>query len=150
MIVYFSIVLLVILLDFASKAVILNTLSKGPAIEVTSFFNLVLAMNKGISFSMFSNAGPYLLTILALGICAFIVYLIFKEKDAFTRCCLSLILGGAIGNIIDRVRFGAVVDFLDFHAFGYHWPAFNIADSCICVGVVLLLFRMIFKKEKNK
>ncbi|MBP5534521.1 MAG: signal peptidase II [Alphaproteobacteria bacterium] len=150
MIVYFLIVLLAVLLDFASKAVILNTLSKGLAIEVTSFFNLVLAMNKGISFSMFSNAGPYLLAILALGICAFIVYLIFKEKDAFTRCCLSLILGGAIGNIIDRVRFGAVVDFLDFHAFGYHWPAFNIADSCICVGVVLLLFRMIFKKEKNK
>ena len=150
MFVYFLIVALVILCDFASKVLILNTLTKDMVIEVAPFFNLVLAMNKGISFSMFSNAGPYILTALALGICAFIVYLLFTEKDNFTRCCLSLILGGAIGNIIDRIRFKAVVDFLDFHAFGHHWPAFNVADSCICVGVILLLFRMILKKEKNK
>ena len=75
----------------------------------------------------------------------------FKEKQAFAKFALALILGGAVGNIIDRIRFGAVIDFLDFHAFGYHWPAFNVADSAICLGVMLLLYQMIFmKKEKAK
>lgn len=150
MTVYFLIALLVILFDFASKALVLNAIANGSVIEVTPFFNLVLAMNKGISFSMFSGAGPWILTIVALVICGFIVYFMFTEKDAFTRSCLALVLGGALGNIIDRLRFQAVVDFLDFHAFGHHWPAFNVADSCICIGVALLLFRMIFKKEKKK
>ena len=148
--IYLLIILLAISFDFATKALILENLTRGEVIEVFPFFNLVLAMNTGVSFSMFSNAGPYFLTGLALCICAFIVYLMFTEKDVYTRSCLALILGGAIGNIIDRLQFKAVVDFLDFHVFGYHWPAFNVADSCICVGVILLLFRMIFKKEKNK
>ena len=149
MVIYFLIAALVILLDFLSKAFVLDTLTKGSVIEITPFFNLVLLMNKGISFSMFSSLGPWLLTSIAVIISVVIVYFIFIEKDVFTRTCLSLILGGAIGNIIDRIRFKAVVDFLDFHAFGYHWPAFNVADSCICIGVALLLFRMIFKKEKK-
>ncbi|MBO5997153.1 MAG: signal peptidase II [Alphaproteobacteria bacterium] len=150
MFVYFLIVVLAVLFDFGSKALILDTLSRGEAIEVTPFFNIVFAMNTGISFSMFSNAGPWILTAVAFVICAFIIYFIITEKDVFTRACLSLVLGGAIGNIIDRIRFEAVVDFLDFHAFGYHWPAFNVADSCICIGVVLLLFRMVLNKEKKK
>ena len=74
----------------------------------------------------------------------------FQEKDGFSRCCLALMLGGALGNIIDRLRFGAVVDFLDFHAFGYHWPAFNIADSAICIGVILLIYQMTFVKKEEK
>ncbi len=148
--IYFFIASLVILLDLGTKALILNALTLGSQIEVTPFFNLVLAMNKGISFSMFSGAGAWVLTSLAIIICAFLIYFMVKEKNKFCKTCLALILGGAIGNIVDRIRFKAVVDFLDFHAFGYHWPAFNIADSAICIGVALLLFHMTFYKEKTK
>lgn len=151
MLVYFIISTLIVLADFATKAAVLSHLSLGQSIEVTSFFNLVHVLNKGVSFSMLSNAGPVLLTALAILISLSVIYFMFKEKDAFSRTALSLILGGAVGNIIDRIRYGAVVDFLDFHAFGYHWPAFNVADSAICIGVALLLYQMIFiKKEENK
>ena len=148
--IYFLIAALVVLADLGTKAIILNTLTFGSAIEVMPFFNLVLVMNKGISFSMFSGFDAWILTAVAFFISAILLYFLIKEKDAFTRTCLALILGGALGNIVDRIRYKAVVDFLDFHAFGWHWPAFNIADSAICIGVVLLLFRMIFKKEKTK
>ena len=149
MLVYFIIATLIVLVDYATKAVVLSQLSLGQSIEVASFFNLVYVLNKGVSFSMLSNAGPVLLTALAVLISLSVVYFMFKEKDSFSRTALALILGGAVGNIIDRIRYGAVVDFLDFHAFGYHWPAFNVADSAICIGVMLLLYQMIFiKKEK--
>ena len=147
--IYLFIASLIILADIGTKALILNYLSLGHSIEVTSFFNIVHVLNKGISFSMLSNTGPVFLTSLAGLICIGIIYFLFKEKDSLSRTSLSLILGGAIGNIIDRIRFGAVVDFLDFHAFGYHWPAFNIADSAICIGVTLLLFQMFLQKKGN-
>jgi len=147
---YFIISLIVILLDFASKEAILRTLNEGMLVEITPFFNLVYVFNPGVSFSMFSDAGPVILTVLSLFICAWIVYFIVKEKDGFSRSCLALMLGGAIGNVIDRLRFGAVVDFLDFHAFGYHWPAFNVADSAICIGVMLLIYQMTFVKKEEK
>ena len=151
MLIYFIIATLIVLADFTTKAIVLSHLSLGQSIEVSSFFNLVYVLNKGVSFSMLSNTGPVLLTVLATLISLSVVYFMFKEKDSFSRTALALILGGAVGNIIDRVRYGAVVDFLDFHAFGYHWPAFNIADSAICIGVTLLLYQMIFiKKEENK
>ena len=146
----FFITTLIVLADFSSKAAILNNLILGETIEIAPFFNIVYVLNKGISFSMLSNAGPVILTLLAVLISLSVVYFMFKEKDSLSRTALALILGGAVGNIIDRIRLGAVVDFLDFHAFGYHWPAFNVADSAICIGVMLLLYQMIFiKKEKT-
>ena len=147
---YFVISLIVIALDFSTKDAILNILTEGTSVEITPFFNLVYVFNPGVSFSMFSDVGPVILTVLSLFICAWIVYFIVKEKDGFSRSCLALMLGGAIGNVIDRLRFGAVVDFLDFHAFGYHWPAFNIADSAICIGVMLLIYQMTFVKKEEK
>ena len=148
--IYFLIAIFVALIDLTTKAVVLSHLTPAQIIEIAPFFNIVYVLNKGISFSMLSNAGPVILTLLAVLISLSVVYFMFKEKDSLSRTALALILGGAVGNIIDRIRFGAVVDFLDFHAFGYHWPAFNVSDSAICIGVMLLLYQMIFiKKEKT-
>jgi signal peptidase II len=109
---------------------------------VTPYFNLVLVWNRGVSFGMLNTLGehgPWLLTGLAAGIGAFLIVWLYRETRALTRLALWLVLAGAVGNSIDRVRFGAVVDFLDFHVGGYHWPAFNVADSAIVVGALLIL-----------
>ncbi|MCL2439354.1 MAG: signal peptidase II [Alphaproteobacteria bacterium] len=115
---------------------------------VAPFFNLVLVFNEGISFSMFNFGGAaarWTLTILAATITGFVIREMLREKDITHKYAWAIIAAGAIGNIVDRIRFGAVVDFLDFHAFGHHWPAFNIADALICVGVGILVF---VKKKK--
>ena len=104
--------------------------------QITGFFNLVLVYNKGAAFSMFASADGWqtpLLILFAVVAAGIVSYLIVRNREK--RCCLlALILGGALGNLIDRLRFGHVVDFLDFHAMGWHWPAFNVADSGITVG----------------
>ena len=82
-----------------------------------------------------------------IGVC----YLLWKAKTKYHAVCFSLIIAGALGNLIDRIRFGAVADFLDFHLFGYHWPAFNVADSLVCIAVFLIIIEdFIFKKNKEK
>lgn len=126
-----------------------------PPVKVTSFFNYVLAWNRGVSFSMFHSdkpLAPVVLTVVALMICGIVFYWMKNEKDVKTQICFGLILGGAIGNIVDRIRFGAVVDFLDFYVGTHHWPAFNIADSAICVGAgYILLWNLFFAPiEKPK
>lgn len=110
--------------------------------HVTSFFNIVFTWNPGASFSLFRGLGevaPLLIIIATGAIIGFIGYYALRRASAAERLPLALILGGAIGNLIDRVRFGAVVDFLDFHIGTLHWPAFNVADICICVGVALYI-----------
>ena len=132
----------VLVLDQATKALALSVLSGRPPVEVTGFFNLVLVWNRGVSFGMLQGlgeAGPWLLAAFGLAVCIVLLVWLGREGRSVTRIALGLVLGGAIGNIVDRARFGAVVDFLDFHALGYHWPAFNISDSAIVVGAVLLL-----------
>jgi signal peptidase II len=131
---------LVIVLDQLSKWAVLMFLEDPTA--VTPFFNLVVVWNRGVSFGMFDTAGalgPWLLSGLALAVVAALVFWLRRVEHSLAGVALGLIIGGALGNVIDRVRFGAVVDFLDFHAYGYHWPAFNVADSAICVGAALLL-----------
>lgn len=135
--------LVVLAVDQLSKWWILFVLDM-PArqfIEVTSFFNLVMVWNQGISFGMFSGGGiwrSYVLIAIALLMCVFLWCWLKQATRGYVRMAIGLVLGGAIGNVIDRARFGAVVDFLDFHIAGYHWPTFNIADSAICIGVALL------------
>lgn len=144
--------LAVILLDQISKIFILDVMNPPQTIEVLPFANIVLAYNKGVSFSMMSNGSiyaPYILAIVALLICAGLVWWMMKEKDKWTRVGIALIIGGSIGNVIDRFLYGAVVDFVDLHAFGYHWPAFNVADSAICIGAFLILLRA-FRLSKEK
>ena len=142
----------VILCDQLSKILILGHITEHEAVAVCPLFNLFLTFNKGVSFSLLASDSPYtpvLLSVFALGVSGALIYWIQKEKNKLSRLGLALILGGAIGNVIDRIRFGAVVDFLDFYIGEYHWPAFNIADSAICIGVFILLLAS-FKKGDKK
>ena len=108
-------------------------------IEILPFFNLVLVWNHGISFGIFaSDRQPLLLTLMSGAIVIVLLAWLAKNNSRAGAVALGLVIGGAIGNMADRLRFGAVVDFLDMHAGGLHWPAFNVADSCIFVGVVFL------------
>lgn len=111
------------------------------SMTITPFFNLVKVWNPGVSFGMLQDIpnGQWVLSGLAIVIVAFLFVWLRKVDDRFNAIALGLIIGGALGNIIDRLRFSAVFDYLDFHAFGYHWPAFNLADSFIFIGVLLLL-----------
>ena len=143
---------LVAALDQLSKWIIVAHVMNPPVqIEVTSFFNLVLAHNRGVSFGMFaagSELGKWILVGLALMISGFLVRWLFQSSSPFSIIALGLILGGAVGNVIDRILIGAVVDFLDFHAFGTHWPAFNVADTTIFLGAAGLIFEPFFSKDE--
>lgn len=145
--------LAVILLDQLSKIFILDIMTPPQTYEILPFANIILAYNKGVSFSMMSNGspyGPYILAIVAMLICVGLVWWMMKEKDKWTRIGIALIIGGALGNVIDRFLYGAVVDFVDLHAFGYHWPAFNVADSAICIGAFLILLRAFRLSQEKK
>ena len=146
--------LLVLVLDQLSKAAALRVLDPYQALSVTPFFDLVLVWNRGVSFGMFAGAGdhgPWLLMALAAAIATFLVIWLSRETRPVTRVALWLVLAGAVGNTIDRVRFGAVVDFLDFHLYGHHWPAFNVADSAIVVGAgLILLDSLVLSQAKTK
>jgi len=141
----------IIVLDQTTKqAIVPFLMARGHALEIAPFFNLVLAYNKGAAFSFLSDASGWqrwFFSGIAAFASAFIVYLL-KTHTAETRFCLalSLILGGALGNLWDRIALGHVVDFLDFHVAGYHWPAFNVADSAITVGAVLLVLDSFSKR----
>lgn len=108
-------------------------------IAVAPFFNLVMVWNTGVSFGMFAGAlSPLFFIVLKAVVLAALAVWLWRVELRITAVALGLVMGGALGNMIDRIHFGAVADFLDFHAFGYHWPAFNIADACIFIGVVVL------------
>lgn len=145
----------VILADQITKMLIEAALIPQEVVPVFPGFNLFLTYNKGVSFSFLSSDHtwmPWALSALALTICLFIVQWMRVEKSRLILTGLALILGGAIGNVIDRIRFGAVVDFLDVYVGSYHWPAFNVADSAICIGVGLILLDYLKKgktHEKN-
>jgi signal peptidase II len=146
--------LAILVLDQATKWLALASLDSYQYREVTPFFNLVLVWNRGVSFGMLNSLGdhgPWLLTLLAGAIGAFLIVWLLRETRPVTRLALWLVLAGAVGNAIDRLRFGAVVDFLDFHAFGYHWPAFNVADSAIVVGAgLILLDSLVLSQTRTK
>jgi signal peptidase II len=139
---------LVIVLDQITKLAVLRFFAPGEGLEITSFFNLVLVFNRGAAFSFLADAGgwqKWFFLVLALGISAWIIGMLKKHADeVLLALALSLVLGGALGNVIDRVLYGAVVDFLDFHLAGWHFPAFNVADSAITVGAVLLVWEQLF------
>ena len=129
---------------------------------IDGFFNIVLVWNHGVSFGMFNKVKcdellghginplqPIMLSVLTLIIVGVMIYLLKKSKNVFEATAFGLVIGGAIGNLIDRVIYGAVVDFLDFHVAGWHWPAFNVADSIILIGVLLLVFEGFFVKSSS-
>jgi signal peptidase II len=145
---------LVILLDQLSKPLMRDWLRAGD-LDVTSFLSLVSAWNKGVGFSLLTMtlpSGPYILSALALAIAAGMLVWLFRASRAMPVVALGLVIGGALGNVIDRLRLGAVFDFIDVHLGSYHWPAFNLADSALSVGVVLLIIDGLFDgggKSKN-
>ena len=153
MILGLSLALLVIILDQLSKYVVMNIiLGDLIGINYTSFFNLVKAWNKGVSFSMFDNAspyGPYILAAVSIVIVIFLLSWLRKENDKMLQVAIGFIIGGAIGNVIDRFRFGAVFDFLDVFYKNYHWPAFNVADSFICIGATMVVVHSLFFDKKK-
>ena len=120
-------------------------------IEVTAFFNLVPVQNRGISFGLMQSegAGTWVIVGVALAIAAGLGIWLSRTRQLWPAWGLGLIIGGAIGNVIDRVRLGWVVDFLDFHGGGHHWPAFNIADAAICVGVFMLIVHGFLMKPQK-
>jgi signal peptidase II len=140
---------LVAVLDQISKWVMVAELTARPrVIEVTGFFNLLLTHNTGISFGIFRGGDTWVrwaLVVLALAIVGLLMHWLWREPRGRMALAVGLICGGAVGNVIDRIRIGAVVDFLDFHAAGWHWPAFNLADSAITLGVAVLLLDSLFR-----
>ena len=129
--------------DQLTKAMILARFAPGERLEVTSFLNLVLAFNKGAAFSLLAQAPGWqtpVLVAIALAAAAILSALIVRNLHKRLLCTgLALVLGGALGNLVDRLRLGHVVDFIDLHAAGWHWPAFNVADSGITVGAAILI-----------
>ncbi|MDR1349169.1 MAG: signal peptidase II [Zoogloeaceae bacterium] len=144
----------VIAADQASKFVILACFYPGEQAPLTSFFNLTLVYNAGASFGLLANMGGWqrwLFTLLAMGISLWILVMLWKHpRQKLQNTALALIMGGALGNVIDRLLHGAVVDFLDFHLANGHWPAFNLADSGITVGAVLLVLASFLERREDK
>ena len=123
------------------------------SIEILPFFNIVMVWNQGISFGMFTNSsvyGPWLLSGLSVLISIVFAIWLYRSTSRLQSFAIVIVIAGALGNVIDRLRFGAVIDFLDVHAYGYHWPAFNIADSAICIGVFLLIIQSFFFETHEK
>lgn len=147
-----SIALIVLMLDLASKYWIESMLEFGQKIPLTSFFNLVLTYNPGAAFSFLSEESGWQRWFLSgvAGIAVIlIIYLLNKYHHEKLFCLsLSLILGGALGNLYDRLTLGHVIDFLDFYISDYHWPAFNVADSAIFVGAALMIYES-FQQKKD-
>ncbi|MBQ8294331.1 MAG: signal peptidase II [Alphaproteobacteria bacterium] len=156
----------IIILDQLSKGVLLYLITGGVPLygsawsvvsypylmaHITDFFNIVFTWNPGTSFSLFRALGesaPLVIVIITGFIIGFILHYLFTRATRAEHLPLALIAGGALGNLIDRIRFGAVVDFLDFHIGGWHYPAFNIADICIVVGVGLYILNWYLARRK--
>ena len=144
---------IIIVLDQESKHAITQSFVQGESLTITSFCNLVLAYNTGAAFSLFADgSGWQRIFFIVIATVAAVVIIVLLRKHAGQRLfslALSLILGGALGNLIDRVRLGHVVDFIQVHYAGYYYPAFNVADSAIFVGAFLLIWDS-FKKPAVK
>ena len=142
----------VVALDQLTKAVVLSHLEPGMhVVVVASFVNLTLVMNPGLAFGLLGGVPVgwrwllAVLSLIALAVLAKVSLRVLPDGSWLDHAAVGLIFGGAVGNLIDRVRFGAVVDFVDLHVHGYHWPAFNVADSSITVGVALLALRLLLR-----
>jgi signal peptidase II len=139
--------------DLASKAWISHAFAPGETLTVTSFFNLVLVYNTGAAFSFLAGAGGWqrwFFMGVSVVVSAAIVYMLSRrDNPPRVAAALALVLGGAIGNLYDRITLGHVVDFVQLHAAGYYWPAFNVADSAITVGVVLLVWDSLTGKPQD-
>jgi signal peptidase II len=139
-----ALVVLTLVADQASKELLLRYLTKAGAIVpvIDDFFRLVIVWNRGVSFGILGGdraLPPWVLSVIAVAVCIGLFIWLRRTDRLLTGWGIGLVMGGAIGNVIDRARWGAVFDFADFHVGQWHWPAFNVADSAIVVGVALML-----------
>lgn len=138
---YMAISAIVVLVDQATKFLIRNSLDAFTSVRVLPFFQIVHFQNKGAAFGMFTGFGNIFFIIVAGVSIIFVAYLLIKGREDMLG--LSLVLGGAAGNLIDRIIFGSVTDFLDVFAGRFHWPAFNVADSALTIGIALIFVRIL-------
>ena len=143
-----SIIILVI--DQITKAIVVSRFDLFESIPVVPFFNLTFVVNYGFAFGFLNSPSlnQMIVSIVILSIIFYFLYLLIKTQDRIFKICLILILSGALGNFFDRIFRGYVVDFIDIYVFNYHWPAFNIADSCISIGFVILILNILFLNKK--
>lgn len=149
---YFTIAALVVILDQASKRIILNTLSQGETVElIGSFLRFRLSYNPGAILGFLSESRPVLLVMTFISIIA-LIYFAYRMRYApvLKRVCLGLILGGAFGNLVDRVASGNVIDFIDMGVGSYRWPTYNVADIAVTIGAVILIGGFIFNAEESE
>src|SRR4030065_807619 len=139
----FLISIIVVALDQMTKYLAINYINPYDSIKILPFLHLVLVTNKGAAFGIFKHIGSSFFIAASVIAIIFVIYLMIRGKE--DHLGLSLILGGAIGNLIDRILYGSVVDFIDLSIGKYHWPAFNIADSALSVGVTIILLNNLLK-----
>lgn len=151
---YFLLIIILLIADQVTKIWISRNIVLNSSIEVIpDFFQLVHIRNKGAIFGFFSQSGSryvfLLLTLASLAALGLVLYYFFKAApdEKWLKISLSLIIAGALGNFLDRIFKGYVIDFLDVSVKGWHWPSFNVADSCISIGAVLLIFIFLFKRS---
>lgn len=148
---WFAVAAAIVAADRVTKLVMLEAFAPGERLQVTGFFNLVLVFNKGAAFSFLAGASgwqtPVFATISTVASVVISVLIVRHSGNRLLCAALALMLGGALGNLWDRLEWGHVVDFLDFHAAGWHWPAFNVADSAITIGAVLLILESFVRRD---
>jgi len=154
---FYLIALAIVLTDQVTKAIIIRSMRLGQSISIVpGYFDLTFVLNPGAAFSLLATLperirNPFFILI---SVAASILIIVYRARHLrgyrLASVSLGLILGGAVGNLIDRVRFGVVVDFLDAHVHQYHWPVFNVADSAISVGVTLLLIEMLLEWRRER
>ncbi len=153
---YFFVVVVLVGLDQLTKALIVRSITlQSSRSVIPGFFNLTHVRNRGAIFGFFSHSDSRILyiflTLVSVAALGLVIYYFFKTpvSERLMKISLSLILAGALGNLIDRLFRGHVIDFLDFYVKDWHWPSFNVADSCITVGAFLLIFILIFKRGQE-
>ena len=148
---YFLLVIFIALSDQLTKILVIKNIANDQFVSINSYFYLVHFKNKGAAFSFLSDAGGwqrYFLSIVAAIASVYIAFMIKKHRDdLYIGLALSLILGGALGNLYDRISLGYVTDFLYFHYNDYYWPAFNVADTAISIGAIILIYEVLVKKS---
>ena len=146
----FFLFLTLVILDQVTKELVINFFNLYDSVALLPIINLTFVVNYGFAFGLLNNPSlnQLLVSLVILAIILYFLYLLIKTQDKVFQLTLTLILAGALGNFIDRIFRGFVIDFIDIYIGKYHWPAFNIADSCITVGFVVLMINILFLNKK--
>jgi len=146
----FFLFLTLVILDQVTKTLVINFFNLYDSVSLLPIINLTFVVNYGFAFGLLNNPSlnQILVSLVILAIILYFLYLLIKTQDKIFQLTLTLILAGALGNFIDRIFRGFVIDFIDIYIGKYHWPAFNIADSCITVGFVILMINILFLNKK--